>query len=946
MATTWDSISGGLTEAIDYKAAPSNIEMYPDNSNVTILGQVWLPRIYGKNLTAFEIASSGKIAITVNDIHSMDILSSNVNGIFTNRFAAKSNYSMEFYTQNNDTHFFLDGSNKNVALSANQTVAVSACNNVLDLSSGSNVQISAGDDIVGVATNNVSFQASTGSLALTAADSNVQVFLDDVSRNFVVLAQSNVSLNAGENVDGTASNSIIFTAEAGDFEAFASSNASLVLDSNWHATLWARSNVNVAASNSVVIVATSNMGLSAGQGTLVMNAGASNVAFDLSSATTSASLYALSNIALTASNNGTFFAQSNLFVTASVGNLVGVAGVDIKLTSSNNTAVTALGRYDVVATGDVALNSLNSNFGLFANTSNVFVKSVAGSNLSLFASSNVGVVATNDATITTTTGSFDVTAASNVNVSAVSIVHIQGQSGSTYLDMAPTATTMYAETRVDVVGSNGVSVQGGSNEVTLLAEDGTIGIGMSNSTIYGISSSNIQLTAAQNMSFAADSGSVLLAANASNVSVTLDNATNSLSVYAQSNFVVTASNTASMWSQSNMTLQSATGPLSLSAAGSGVSVTLDTTKSLLVYSSNSASITTSNNFNLYSVSNTTLTAKQVLGLNGDSGVTVASSTAAVNVTAATDAQVSTQLGNLGLYSASNLFMSADTSNVYVQMSVPADTLTMYALSNVNVSSGQNVLMNAASNVFIGSAVNTFITASNNGLFSASNNLTLAASNTLYLRGSALDAAGFNSLAWTANSNIDFKILSSESPGDPVFTISSNEVRIRGNIVVSGEINTSNIVNTTVVQQTLKVSDRVIKVANDGSGSNEVGPVDGFLTNDLSGLVVDGYPDMSNVSMSNAFEKSLLWHFGDSPSSVGVMGLGTSNIDKEAYWEMVGGSFRLTHKKVDATGSNYTEVSFGFRINEHDELEMVKKYWSDVSNSYIYKRVARFGRIVL
>jgi len=982
MATTWDSISGGLTETIDYKAAPSNVEIYPDNSNVTILGQVWLPRIYGKNLTAFEIASSGKISITVNDIHSMDILSSNVNGIFTNRFAAKSNYSMEFYTQNNETRLFMDGSNKNVSLSANQTVAVSACNNVLDLSSGSNILLTATDDLVGRATNNVVFTADTGSLALSAADSNVQVFLDDTTRDFAVFAQSNVSLNAGQDVEATASNSVLVSANAGNVEAAASSNASLKLDSNWHATLWGRSNVNVTASNSVVVIATSNMGLSAGQGSLAMNAGASNVSLDLSSATTSATLYALSNVALTASNNGTFFAQSNLFVTASIGNLVGVAGADLKLTSSNNTTVTSLGRYDLFATGDVALNSLSSNFGLFANASNVFVKSVEGSNLSMSASSNVNLAAGKDVGISAT-GSFGVTSGIDVTMSAIESLQLNANAGlmSLNLDYDTNIATLNSINRVTVSGGNGVSVTSGEEDITLSAQNGAVAVALSNNTIYGISSGDILLTSTSNTTLAANTGSVLLAANASNVSVKLDSATNSLSIYAQSNFAVTASNTASLWSQSNLTVQSATGPLSLSAADSGASLTLDTSKNVVVYSSNNTTIASSNDLSLNSLNNTTLLAQQQLGLTGTNGVSVTSTSASVSLSASTTASVSTtsgainlsavgsetvlnmdgtgaQLtaksnvqvsstsGSIGLSSASNLLMSADTSNVYINMAVPADTLSMYALSNVSVSTGQTLLMNAASNISIGSAVNTFITASNNGLFSASNNLTLAASNTLYLRGSSLDASGFNSISWAANSNIDFKILSSESPGDPVFTISSNEVRIRGNIVVTGEINTSNIVNTTVVQQTLKVSDRVIKVANDGSGSNEVGPIDGFLTNDQSGLVIDGYPSMSNASLSNAFEKSLLWHFGDSPSSQGVMALGTSNIDKEAFWEMTGGSFRITHKKVDATGSNYTEVSFGFRINEHDELEMVKKYWSDASSSYVYKRVARFGRIIL
>jgi len=986
MADVWDSISGGLTETIDYKPAPSNVQMYPDNSNVTILGQVWLPRIYGKNLTSFEIASSGKIAITVNDIHSMDIFSSNMNGIFTNRFAAKSNYSMEFFTQNGDTRFFLDGSNKTASLKATETVSVYASNNVLDLSSGSNVNVTASKDIVGVATDNVTLRADTGSLALTAADSNVQVFLDDLTRDFQVIAQSNVVLDAGQNVEGTASNSVAFLATTGDFTADASSNAYLHLDSNWYASLWGRSNVNVTASNSVIVVASSNVGVSAGAGTLTMNAGDSNVRVDLLSGSAGLDLYAKSNVVLTASNMGSFFAQSNLSLTASAGTLAAVAGSDLKLTSSNNTLATSLGRFDVVSTGDVALNSLSSNFGLFANASNVFVKSLDGSNLVMSASSNVSVTSAIDTTITATSGDFNVVAGSDISMSSASNAHLEADSGALYLDLNSTTSTgtLHAGV-VKVTALNGALVDGGANEVTLFAENSNIAIGMSNSTIYGISVSNIQLTAGSNIvqtaatdfTLAANTGDMFFAANASNVTMTMDAATNSLSVYAQSNVTLTASNQLGVISQSNVAVTSLVGSVAVSAAADGVSVVMGTDKSLSVYSSNTVSVTSSNNIDITAVSDVSIVGQQFATLGSVAGTTINATDGDVNINGGANARIEAGTGSVklladdaatqvklennevllsstgsiqasstavGLYAAQDLTMSADTSNVYIQMSVPEDTLSLYALSNVSVTSGQTVSVTASSNVAIGSAVNTFITASNNGLFSASNNLTLSASNTVYLRGKDLDAQ-FNNISWTADSNINFKILSSESPGDPVFTISSNEVRIRGNIVVTGEINTSNIVNTTVVQQTLKVSDRVIKVANDGSGSNEVGPLDGFLTNDQSGLVVDGYPTMSNVSWSNAYEKSLKWHYGDSVDSVGVLGLGSSNIEKEAYWEMTGGSFRLTHKKVDELG-NITDVSFGFRVNELEELEMVKKYWSATANAYVYKRVARFGRIIL
>jgi cytoskeletal protein CcmA (bactofilin family) len=50
--------------------------VYPDKEFTNVLGTVYLPRIYGKELSYLEIGSSGKIAVTLTDIHSFDIANS------------------------------------------------------------------------------------------------------------------------------------------------------------------------------------------------------------------------------------------------------------------------------------------------------------------------------------------------------------------------------------------------------------------------------------------------------------------------------------------------------------------------------------------------------------------------------------------------------------------------------------------------------------------------------------------------------------------------------------------------------------------------------------------------------------------------------------------------------------------------------------------------------
>ena len=56
--------------------------------------------------------------------------------------------------------------------------------------------------------------------------------------------------------------------------------------------------------------------------------------------------------------------------------------------------------------------------------------------------------------------------------------------------------------------------------------------------------------------------------------------------------------------------------------------------------------------------------------------------------------------------------------------------------------------------------------------------------------------------------------------------------------------------------------------------------------------------------------------------------------------MKGGRFQLTSTKSDGT-----DITFGLRINEQDELEMIKIY-IDGSSVKQTKRIAKFGRTIM
>jgi hypothetical protein len=206
--------------------------------------------------------------------------------------------------------------------------------------------------------------------------------------------------------------------------------------------------------------------------------------------------------------------------------------------------------------------------------------------------------------------------------------------------------------------------------------------------------------------------------------------------------------------------------------------------------------------------------------------------------------------------------------------------------------------------------------------------------------------GSGDSSFTAQSNIDFFITSSSNdPANPIFTVAGNVVKVRGDLVITGAINTSNIVNTTVVQESLKVQDKVVTLATVGSNFDLAdGPTDGIVSNSGAGIAIDGIPASAVNLGSNiqaAYEKSFKWQYGVS----GTEGLMTSaGLSNESYWELKGGHLRLTGNKVIG-GSNITTVSYSLRINELEEMEMVKTWYDSNVSQYVSKRVARFGRIV-
>jgi hypothetical protein len=388
----------------------------------------------------------------------------------------------------------------------------------------------------------------------------------------------------------------------------------------------------------------------------------------------------------------------------------------------------------------------------------------------------------------------------------------------------------------------------------------------------------------------------------SNGNVFISSLTSNFDVFTSNNLTMTTSNHTVIQSSSNITLRTTRGSISLNALASNV--------------------------NIYSKSNFQLVSSNDMLIQVTSNIFTESIT-----------------GNITIKSYSNVHTIVDSSNIFMKMNVPEDTIELYAASNIDfntsntftITTRSNMIFNTSNYQVFNNDTITMIT-SNTMQFTAKSNVYMDASNNMEFTSCNIKMTASRNFDVTAQSNISFYVSSfSNSPLDPIFTVSGGRVLVRGDIELSGSLNTSNIYSTTITQNSLTVDDKQIVVAKPVGGATVT---DGIATNDGAGLVVFGYPNGTSTDLYGSNNKSLLWNYGVS----GLTTLGTeTGYNSESYWEMLGGSFRLTHKRIDAS-SNITEVSFAFRINNFDELELVKRFYYAASNDYVIKRIARFGRI--
>jgi hypothetical protein len=327
------NIYGSVTVNQNYESNPGN-DQYPDPTQESVFGPILAPRIYGSNLDMFEIASSGKIGVTLDDTYVFDLSYSN--NLVTYE-TVNSNDSLKFYSSNDLTVYAKDNLNLTAEGAINFSAPnfdFAASNFILDMSS--NIYIHANCNIfVG--------QSDPGTM-----DSNDQLpqniyiqsdlLIDIETTSFDVLATDGATMTSSNDFTITSINSnveIAATSGVIDLDA-----KTFTLDTTETSTITSGGTYTVNTSNEIVMGASndftitsvdSNVEIAATSGVIALDAKTYTLDTTETSTIKSVGTYTVNtsnDIDMSASNNINTTAGSNVSTTAASGNIIHTISTD------------------------------------------------------------------------------------------------------------------------------------------------------------------------------------------------------------------------------------------------------------------------------------------------------------------------------------------------------------------------------------------------------------------------------------------------------------------------------------------------------------------------------------------------------------------------------------------------------------------------------------------
>jgi uncharacterized protein (DUF2345 family) len=900
--------------------ATNNTSLYTSNSFLVSVSNelnTWVRSNY--NISTV----SGDFNVSANSSNMylyMDADTNNTSVFTSNNMTIGVSNNYNTFVNSNMTASTKNGSYQLYVNSSNMFMTMDHTTNNTTLFTSNNYQVSVSNNMNVNTKSNINIGALSGDFKVYANSSNMFVTMDRATNTTTVFASNNMFVSASNTYNLNANSNILVGALNGDFKVYSQkSNMYMTMDSATNdVSMFASNNMNVSVSNNYNVYVQSNVLLTANRGDLSLYANSSNMYMVMDRTSNNISTYASNNIFVSSSNSYTLSTYSNVSVSAGLGSLnmyatnsnmymtMDAATRNTSMYTSNNMNVSVSNNYNLNVQSNINVGALGGDFKVYADSSNMYMTmDRATDNVTVYASSNMFLSASNN---------YNLNAKSNINVGALNgDFKVYADSSNMYLTMDKT-----------------------TNNVTLYTL----------SNMFVSASNNYNLNARSNIYVGALGGDMKLYANSSNMYMTMDATTNTQSIYTVNQMNLTASNSFSLNAQSNITMNATVNNITMYASNdytisTSNNYTVTARSNVLVNASKGSWNAYANDSNMFMTMNHTTNTVSLYGLNQMNFSTSNN----LNMSAQSNMAINAYNGNMLVYADSNLKMNVDDSNMFLHFNMPSDAIQMYSLSNISFSASNNMFLTASSNISMTTS-NLNIISNRDVFITASNNVTISASNTLTLSFGALNTLTSNDQAFTAQSNVFFYInASSNNPSDPVFTVSGNQVLVRGDIVVTGNINTSNVFSTTVIQESLKVSDKQLTLANVGSNFNPAdGPFDG-IANSGAGIKIDGVPSGFDSNIPQAYDKSFNWNFG---GGNGILDLGTaSGMSNEAFWEVKGGSLRITHQKITPSGGSniIRDISFGLRVNELEELELVKKFWYTPSNNYIHRRIARFGRIL-
>jgi uncharacterized protein (DUF2345 family) len=618
------------------------------------------------------------------------------------------------------------------------------------------------------------------------------------------------------------------------------------------------------------------------------------------------------------SNNLTIGSASNIYVAASnefgvvANNFNANINGDISMAASNDVLLTGRSNVRIAATSNDVTLAAGSNFNIGASNNvdiyakKTFMLAANGSNMavtmdsltnntSLYTSNNLIVVASNDVSVSSV-ATTSITSGTTTTLSSASNTLIKTQTGTITLSNGDGAQLVLDSTTTLDVASNTSCTTGTSFAIS--ARGGAMQMTLDAATDKGLlkAAGGWDVTSTSNITVTADYGSFAVYANRSNMSLVMSSNDNQTKLYSSNNIIastsndirllsminttVSASNTLALSSFSNAQLASVTGTVSVSAVDQASSIILSS--NVDVATGKDMTVKASSNL-VVAIHNSNMT----LIMNGTSDTVTIATTGSTSVVSGSNVSVRADYGTLGLY--------ANQSNVTITTNATTDALALYAKGGINLVAS-NDITTTSTTAIVSSAGSSNVILANNGAQS----LALRTDGTFKAQAS----------------NYTFNVGASD-----IVYIDGTTLRVNGNVEIKGVVDSINVTNSY-----LNVQDKLINLAYTSNGTIKDG-----ADNTGAGMIVTGVPTGCNSVTDAAFyEKSLKWNMAG-----GMSQLGTANFSNDSFWEMRGGGFRITHNK-----SATEELSFGFRINNNDELELVKKYKNGAG--YVYKRVAKFG----